>query len=171
MTEKYWWYIKKAWEWWNNSAQRIEPNRWNAFGRSHHKTHKQGKTSKGSQRYYCPICQQSFTETFDTLYYRRQVEPEKIRTLLQSRSEGSSLRGVCRTTNLAYNTVVSLVRGASVKGQIVHNDRVEQVETEKIVGDEFWSFVQKKFFSSIFPSAEYFLNKLAWNDKNSEMII
>ena len=109
----------------------------------HHKTHNHGQTSKGSQRYYCPICHKTFTETFDTLYYRRQVEPEKIRTVLQSHSEGSSLRGVSRTTNLAYNTVVSLVRGASVKGQIVHNDRVKQVTTEKIMGDEFWSFVEK----------------------------
>ena len=109
----------------------------------YHKTHKHGKTSKGSQRYYCPFCQQTFTETFDTLYYRRQVEPEQIRTVLQSHSEGSSLRGVSRTTNLAYNTVVSLVRAASAKGQIVHNDRVKQIATEKIMGDEFWSFVQK----------------------------
>ena len=109
----------------------------------HHKTHNHGKTSKGSQRYYCPICQQTFTETFDTLYYRRQVEPEKIRTVLQSHSEGSSLRGVSRTTNLAYNTVVSIVRDASVKGQIIHNSRVNKIITEKIVGDEFWSFVQK----------------------------
>ncbi len=102
-----------------------------------------GKTSKGSQRYYCLNCQQSFTETFDTIYYRRQVQSEKIRMVLQSHSEGSSLRGISRTTNLAYNTVVSLVRGASIKGQMVHNDRVQQIETEQIAGDEFWSFVQK----------------------------
>ncbi len=50
----------------------------------HQKTHKHGKTSKGSQRYYCPVCKQSFTDTFDTLYYRRQVEPEKIQMVLQA---------------------------------------------------------------------------------------
>ena len=109
----------------------------------HHKTHKHGKTSKGSQRFYCPICQQTFTETFDTLYYRRQRSPEKIRTVLQAHSEGSSLRGVSRITNLSYNTVVSLVRAASVKGQMVHNSRVQQLEIKQIAGDEFWSFVQK----------------------------
>ena len=64
----------------------------------HHKAHKHGKTSKGSQRYYCLNCQQTFTETFDTIYYRRQVEPEKIHMVLQAHSEGSSLRGVSRTT-------------------------------------------------------------------------
>ena len=109
----------------------------------HHKTHKHGKTSKGSQRYYCPVCKQSFTETFDTLYYRRQVEPEKIRMVLQAHSEGSSLRGVSRTTKLAYNTVVDIIRVASVKGQMVHNEQVQQVEIEEIASDEFWSFVQK----------------------------
>ncbi len=41
-----------------------------------HKTHKHGKTSKGTQRYYCPVGLQTFTETFDTLYYRRQIQPE-----------------------------------------------------------------------------------------------
>ncbi len=101
----------------------------------HHKTHKHGKTSKGSQRFYCPICQQTFTETFDTLYYRRQLKLEKIHTVLQAHSEGSSLRGVSRITNLSYNTVVSLVRAASVKGQMIHNSRVQQLETKQIAGD------------------------------------
>ena len=109
----------------------------------HEKTHKHGKTSKGSQRYYCPNCRQTYTETFDTIYYRRQVEPEKIRMVLQAHSEGSSLRGVSRTTKLAYNTVVSLVRSASVKGQMVHNQEVQQIDVEEIAGDEFWSYVQK----------------------------
>ena len=109
----------------------------------YHKTHKHGKTSKGSQRYYCPVCKQSFTDTFDTLYYRRQVEPEKNQMVLQAHSEGSSLIGVSRTTNLAYNTVVDIIRKASVKGQMVHNEQVQQVETEEIASDEFWSFVQK----------------------------
>ncbi|NEQ82683.1 MAG: hypothetical protein F6K26_21300 [Moorea sp. SIO2I5] len=36
----------------------------------HHKTHKQLKTSIGHQRYYCPVCRETFTCTFDTLYYR-----------------------------------------------------------------------------------------------------
>ena len=115
----------------------------------HDKIYKHGKTSKGSQRYYCPSCQQTYTETFDTIYYRRQIEPEKIQMVLQAHSEGSSLRGVSRTTKIAYNTVVSLVRQASVKGQMVHNQEVKQIETEQLAGDEYmrasplWSFIQK----------------------------
>ena len=39
----------------------------------HEKTHKHGHTSKGTQRFFCPGCKQTFTESFDTLYYRRQL--------------------------------------------------------------------------------------------------
>ncbi|GGA19585.1 hypothetical protein CYANOKiyG1_34250 [Okeania sp. KiyG1] len=53
--------------------------------------------------------------TFDTLYYRRQIEPEKMPMVLQAHVEGSSLRGISRTVNLAYNTVVSLVSSSFSK--------------------------------------------------------
>ncbi|NEP90226.1 MAG: hypothetical protein F6K18_27255 [Okeania sp. SIO2C2] len=53
--------------------------------------------------------------TFYTLQYRRQIEPETIPMVLQGHIEGSSLRGISRTVNLSYNTVVSLVRAASQK--------------------------------------------------------
>lgn len=54
------------------------------------KPHKHGKTSKGAQRYFCPKCRQTFTETFDTLYYRCQVSEEEVRIVLQAHAEGSS---------------------------------------------------------------------------------
>jgi len=62
-----------------------------------------------------------FNDRFDTLYYHRHVTPEQIRQVLQAHSEGSSLRGISRTSGLAYNTVVSIVRAASQQAQLVHN--------------------------------------------------
>ena len=47
-------------------------------------------------------------------------------------------------TNIAYNTVLSIIRATSSKGQMVHNHQVSKIETEKIASDEFWSFVQKR---------------------------
>ena len=109
----------------------------------HPQTHKHGKMPNGHQRYYCPLCKQTFVETLDTIYYYKHVSPEKIQEVLQAHSEGSSLRGISRTTRLAYNTVVSIVRAASNKAQLVHNAQVKQVETEEVSADEMWSFVQK----------------------------
>jgi transposase-like protein len=109
----------------------------------HPKAHKHGRTSKGSQRFYCPGCHETFTDTFDTLHYRRQVKPEEIETILQSHVEGSSLRGISRIAKRAYNTVVSVVRTASYKAQLVHNEEIKDINTEGIVADEMWSFIQK----------------------------
>lgn len=95
------------------------------------------------QRYFCPQCKQTFSESFDTLYYYRHVSPEQIQQVLQAHSEGTSLRGISRISGLAYNTVVSIVRSSSVKAQLVHNAQVEQVMTEEVSADEMWSFVQK----------------------------
>jgi transposase-like protein len=109
----------------------------------HLKSHKQGKMPNGHQRYFCPECQQTFSENFDTLYYWRQVSPEQVQQVLQAHSEGSSLRGISRITGRAYNPVVSIVRAASAKAQLVHNNEVEQVSTEEVSADEMQSFVQK----------------------------
>lgn len=109
----------------------------------HSKTHKHGKMPNGHQRYFCPVCKQTFCESFDTLYYYRHLSPEQIQQVLQAHSEGSSLRGISRITGLAYNTVVSLVRAASHKAQLVHNEQVEDVTAAEVSGDEMWSFVQK----------------------------
>ena len=109
----------------------------------HAKAHKHGKMPNGHQRYLCPACSQTFSENFDSLYYRRHVSPEQIRQVLQAQSEGSSLRGISRITGLAYNTVVSLVRAASQKAQLVHNAELQAVETEEVSADELWSFVSK----------------------------
>ncbi|MDE5067718.1 MAG: hypothetical protein O4752_00600 [Trichodesmium sp. St4_bin8_1] len=63
--------------------------------------------------------------------------------VLQSHVEGSSLRGISRTMNLAYNTIVSLFRAVSQKGQMIHNSHAENLKTSQVSSDEFWQFVQK----------------------------
>lgn len=109
----------------------------------HDKAHKHGRTAKGVQRFKCPECSQTFTETFDTLYYRRQVSEDEVQMILQSHSEGTSLRGVSRITRRAFNTMVSVVLQASHKAQQVHIGEVQQVEVDELVSDEMGSFAEK----------------------------
>lgn len=109
----------------------------------HPKAHKHSRTSKGHQRYQCPLCQQTFSDTLDTLYYRRQLSPVEIEKILQAHTEGVSLRGIARLSKRSYNTVVAVVRAYSQKAQMVHNEEVKTVDTEQIVADEMWSFVKK----------------------------
>ena len=109
----------------------------------HPKAHKHDRTSKGSQRYKCPKCGKTFTETINTIYYRRQVPPEQVETILQCHAEGTSLRGVARVSKRAYGTVVGLIRAASHKAQLVHNQEVQSIDNDEIIADEMWSFVKK----------------------------
>ena len=102
----------------------------------HPKTHKHGQTSKGSQRFRCASCGCTFTDTFDTLYYRRQVTPEQVETILQAHAEGSSLRGLSRIGKRAYGTVASIVNAASHKAQQVHNEDVKDVDCDAILQGE-----------------------------------
>lgn len=102
-----------------------------------------GLTSKGSQRYRCPNCKQTFTYTFDTIYYRRQVTEEQVRIVLQAHCVLTSLRGISRVSGLSYNTGVSLIRAGSQKAQLIHNAQVQGVDTDAIAADELWSFVEK----------------------------
>ena len=62
---------------------------------------------------------------------------------IRAHVEGSGLRGISRTVNFAYNTVVSLVRATSEKGQMIHNAHFQNINTSQVSSDEFWSFVQK----------------------------
>jgi len=109
----------------------------------HPKTHKHGCTSNGTQRFQCVQCKRTFVETLGTLYYRRQVTPEQGERILQTHAEGTSLRGTSRVTHRAYGTVVSLIRAASQKAQLVHNQEVRDVDCEQVVADEMWSFIKK----------------------------
>ena len=115
----------------------------------HLKAHKHGSTAKGHQRFKCPKCHYTFTDTLDTLYYRSQLSPEEVHNILQAHSEGSSLRGIARISRRSFNTVSSLVQRAAIKGQMVHNQEVQSVDTDEVVADEMWSFVQKNYTSKV----------------------
>lgn len=134
--------IREVWDWYNRGDL--------PYGLAMHcplcghpKVYKHGKMPNGHQRFRCLLCKQTFSETFDTLFYHRQVSPEQVQLVLQSHSEGCSLRGISRLSGLAYNTVVSLIRSASHRAQLIHNQEVNQVDTDAVDADEMWSFVEK----------------------------
>ena len=64
--------------------------------------------------------------------------------VLEAHVEGSSLRGISRTVNLADDTVVTLVRALSEKGKLIHNAHLQNINTSQMSSDEFWSLIQKK---------------------------
>ena len=93
----------------------------------HEKPDKHGLASKGAKRYFCPKCRQTFTETFDTLYYRHQVSEEEVRIVLQSHAEGSALKLVAklaRWLRICFNTGLRMVT-ARVAHPVLVNKNLE----------------------------------------------
>ncbi len=113
----------------------------------HERVHKHGKTAKGVERFKCPVCDQTFTATFDTVYYRRQVSASEMHTILQSHREGVSIRGISRISGRSINTVTQIVQQTAQKAQMVHNQEVTELEVSTIAADELWSFVEKNRFA------------------------
>jgi transposase-like protein len=109
----------------------------------HERVHKHGKTLKGVERFKCPACQQTFTQTFDTVAYRRQVSAAEMDTILQSHQEGVSLRGISRISGRSIGTVTNIVKQTAQRSQMLHNPEVREVEVESIAADEMGSFVEK----------------------------
>jgi transposase-like protein len=109
----------------------------------HQRVHKHGKTAKGVDRFKCPACGHTFTTTFDTIYYRRQVSQAEVHQILQSHQEGVSLRGLTRISGRSTETVSQIIQRASEKAQMVHNQEVTEIDNEQVAADELWSFVKK----------------------------
>ncbi len=98
--------------------------------------HEHGTPSKGTKGYQCPNCQKTFVEPLDTIYYHRHIDAEEIHWVLRSHREGVSQGGIAGLTGLAYNTMVSIIREASQRGQILHNQEVTAVDTAEVSSDE-----------------------------------
>ncbi len=94
-----------------------------------------GKPKKGNKDISVVAVAKPFCEHFDSLYYGRHLNQDQVHTILQAHAEGSSLRGISRISGRAYGTVVSLVRDASQKAQMIHNQEVQQIETEEVMAD------------------------------------
>jgi transposase-like protein len=109
----------------------------------HERVHKHGKTAKGVERFKCPVCNNTFTSTFDTVYYRRQVSEAEVHTILQAHREGVGVRGISRISGRSIGTVTQIISQTAQKAQMVHNQEVTDVEVDTVVADELWSFVEK----------------------------
>jgi transposase-like protein len=94
----------------------------------HGRVYKHGKTLKGVERFKCPACQHTFTQTFDTVAYRRQVSAAEMDTILQSHPEGVSLRGISRMSGRSIGTVTDIVKQTAQRSQMIHNQEVSEVE-------------------------------------------
>ncbi len=69
---------------------------------------------------------------------------EKRRQILAMLVEGSSMRSISRVADVSINTVSKLLVDAGNACIAIHNDTVQNVESQRIQCDEIWSFCYAK---------------------------
>jgi predicted RNA-binding Zn-ribbon protein involved in translation (DUF1610 family) len=72
-----------------------------------------GKTRNGTQRYRCKSCGQTFTETYGTVFYRRQATRETILETLALLAEGVRISSISRAKGIKEDTILDWLRAAA----------------------------------------------------------
>ena len=76
------------------------------------KTHKRGKTNRGNgkyQRYFCSMCQKSFSELTGTIYQNRHLTPTDIDLILKCERQGMSFNEVAKRVGVCPRTISNLI--------------------------------------------------------------
>ena len=122
---------------------------WNAacadYGQVHQGNMRRfGRTRKGTQRYQCRTCQQTFVATIGTVFYGRHHDQATILECLALLAERTSLAAIHRTKGIKEETVLAWLREAA--------DHVEQIEALLLANyrltraqlDALWTYVGHK---------------------------
>ena len=105
---------------------------------------KAGKTKAGVQRYECKTCQQTFTETKGTLFYRKQTPASEILETLALLAEGSRVSSLTRVKGIKEDTILSWMREAAKHADRVNDVLLKDFQIERGQLDEMWLFIQNK---------------------------
>ena len=103
-----------------------------------------GKTRNGTQRYQCTSCQQTFTATKGTIFYRRRTAIKEILEALAMVAEGMRISSVARVKGHKEDTISDWLQEAGN-----HVDKVEAIllanyQLERGQLDGLWSYVGHK---------------------------
>jgi len=103
-----------------------------------------GKTRAGRQRYKCKTCQQTFTETKGTLFYRRRTAEEEIITTLAHVAEGGRISSLERTNGHKEDTIIDWVRAAGQHAEAVEAVLLADYHLTRGQIDGLWAYVGNK---------------------------
>ena len=105
---------------------------------------KNGKTDKGVQRYRCHTCQQTFTETKGTLFYRCRHSEEEIVACLAMVGDRTSLAAIHRMKGIKEETVCRWMQRAATEVEQIEEQLVGPKKLSRVQMDALWTSVGHK---------------------------
>ena len=112
---------------------------------------KHGHTKKGVQRYQCLICEQTFTETKGTIFYRRRTSQAEILEVLAFLAEGVRISTLTRIKGYKEDTIIDWLREAAEHVEIIEGLLLANYQLERGQIDAMWSFVGTKGEKTVTP--------------------
>lgn len=112
---------------------------------------KAGKTKQGVQRYQCKTCQQTFTATKGTLFYRRRVAQREMLAALTQLAEGSRISSVSRTTGHKEDTLLAWLRAAAQQVEAIEALLLADYRVSRGQLDGLWAYVGHKGEKTAIP--------------------
>lgn len=108
------------------------------------KIKKFGQTPQGRQRYRCNTCGQTFSETKDTLFYRRRVDADEILETLALLAEGVRISTLARVKGHKEDTIRAWLYKAGQHAEALEEVLLADYQITRGQLDGLWSFVKHK---------------------------
>ena len=103
-----------------------------------------GKTKNGTQRYRCKSCGQTFTETYGTVFYRRQASRETILETLALLAEGVRISSISRVKGIKEDTILDWLRAAARQAAEEEDALLKDYRISQAQIDGLWTYVGHK---------------------------
>jgi transposase-like protein len=103
-----------------------------------------GKTQNGTQRYRCKGCGRTFTETWGTVFYRRQASRETILETLALLAEGVRISSLARAKGIKEDTILDWLRAAARQAEAIEDALLKDYRIGQAQLDALWTYVGHK---------------------------
>ena len=113
-------------------------------GEQQHNIIKFGKTKAGRQRYKCKSCQDTFTETKGTIFYRRHTSEAEIIDTLALIAEGNRISSLARAKGHKEETIIDWIREAGKHAEAVEEILLAKYHLSRGQIDGLWAYVGNK---------------------------
>jgi transposase-like protein len=105
---------------------------------------KHGHTTKGVQRFRCRSCDQTFTATKGTIFYRRRTPAEVILEVLAFLAEGVRISTLSRVKGHKEDTILDWLKEAGQHVAEIEAMLLANYQLERGQLDAMWSYVGNK---------------------------
>lgn len=103
-----------------------------------------GTSKAGRQRYKCNTCQETFTETKGTIFYRRRTSQEEIIDTLALIAEGNRISSLARAKGHKEDTISDWVREAGQHSEALEEVLLANYRLSRGQLDGLWAYVGNK---------------------------